>query len=113
MKKVFLILSVLAVAACDKCPDITGRWVQPVPGMENMTQGFELRPGGAAESINMATLVYKTWTRSDCGTLVMTGDSIGNGQTIEFTETYNISTPDKNTLVLTLENGYTQTYTRE
>lgn len=113
MKKICMLLSVVFMTACDKCPDIAGRWVQPVPGMEDITQGFELQKNGVATSINMETLVYKTWTQTDCNTIVMTGESIGNGQTITFTETYNISMPDKNTLVLGTTNGYSQTYTRE
>lgn len=113
MNKIILALPVILLTACDKCPDLTGRWHTPVNGMENMTQGFELHKNGVAESINMATLVYETWQQPDCDTLVMTGESIGNGQTIKFTETYNISRPDKNTMVLTRENGYSETYTRE
>lgn len=112
MKKIFILLSVVLMG-CEKCPDIAGRWVQPVPGMENVAQGFELKESGAAASINMATLVYKTWRRPDCDTIVMTGDSIGNGQTIEFSETYHISMPDNDTLVLTTDDGYGQTFTRE
>lgn len=112
MNRALLFISLMSLAACNQCPDITGRWHTPVNGMENMTQGFQLHPNGAAESINMATLVYKTWSRPDCDTLVMTGTSIGNGQTIEFTETYHVSMRDKNTMILTHENGYTQTYTR-
>lgn len=113
MKKAPLFILFATLAACDRCPDITGRWHAPVNGMENMTQGFQLDKNGIAESINMATLVYKTWSRRDCDTLAMTGESIGNGQIIEFTETYHISMPDKNTLILKTKNGYEQKYIRE
>lgn len=113
MKKTVLFILPILLAACDNCPNIQGRWIAPVDEMENITQGFQLHKNGTAESINMATLVYKTWARPDCDTLAMTGESIGNGQTITFTETYNISMPDKNTLILKTENGYSQTYKRE
>lgn len=113
MKKIFAFLSIALLTACDNCPDIEGRWIQPVPGMENITMGFELQKDGVVTSINMATLAYKTWHRPNCNTIVMTGDSIGNGQTINFTEKYTISMPNNDTLVLTTDNGYSQTYTRE
>ncbi len=113
MKNALLFTSFALLAACDRCPDITGQWHAPVNGMENITQGFELHKNGSAESINMATLVYEKWSQPDCNTLLMTGKSIGNGQTIDFTETYHISMPDKNTLVLETNSGYEQKYTRE
>jgi hypothetical protein len=40
---------------------LTGRWLQPVTGLEKEMQGFELRKDGAAKSINMYTLVYEKW----------------------------------------------------
>ena len=59
----------------------------------------------------MATLAYDTWRR-DGDTIIMTGRSIGNGQTIEFTETYTIEQLTPDTLVL--RNGdATFTYSRE
>lgn len=42
---------------------IEGAWVEPVPGMENMQQGFVLEPDGTASSINMATLQYESWKK--------------------------------------------------
>ena len=57
--------------------DIEGRWIQPVPGMDGMTQGFCIEKGGKASSINMATLQYETWEQ-DGNLLILTGKSIGN-----------------------------------
>lgn len=93
-------------AACAK-EKIEGTWVQPVPGMENMTQGFVLTGDGKASSVSMATLQYETWQR-DGDRLILTGKSIGNGQTIAFSDTLDIVelTADKLTLKrgdLTLE----------
>ena len=76
-----------------------------------MIQGFTLGANGVATSVNMATLQYDTW-RTDGNELIMTGRSIGNGQTIEFTETYTIEKLTDDTLVL--RNGdMTMTYTRQ
>lgn len=66
-------------------PALAGRWLQPVPGMPGAEQGFELLPDGSARSLSMASLVYERWS-SDGRTLVLTGKSIGNRQTIPFEE---------------------------
>ena len=79
MKKLLSVLFALFLIACAN-PDISGTWVQPVPNMPTMTQGFILNPDGTAESVNMATLQYDTWTLNG-NELTMTGRSIGNGQT--------------------------------
>lgn len=62
---------------------LVGEWVEPVPGMPRLEQGYSLKADGTASSIGMATLVAKRWTLSgDVFTLF--GDSIGNGITIPF-----------------------------
>lgn len=42
---------------------IEGKWTEPVPDMENQMQGIELKEGGKASSINMATLQYEKWEK--------------------------------------------------
>ncbi|MGN1256279.1 MAG: lipocalin family protein, partial [Bacteroidaceae bacterium] len=42
-------------------PQIEGTWLQPIPGMPEQVQGITLNEDGKAESVNMATLKYKTW----------------------------------------------------
>lgn len=79
--------------------DIEGRWIQPVPGMEGMTQGFCIEKGGKASSINMATLQYETWEQ-DGNLLILTGKSIGNKQTCGFSDTLLIKELTDNTLTL-------------
>ncbi|MFR4236551.1 MAG: lipocalin family protein [Alistipes onderdonkii] len=49
-------------------------------------QGIDLKKGGEASSINMATLQYETWVK-DGDRLILSGRSIGNGTTIPFTDT--------------------------
>lgn len=89
------------------CADtkIEGHWVQPIPGMAGQVQGIDLQEGGKASSINMSTLVYEAW-RKEGDRLILSGKSIGNGQTIEFVESYRIVdlTADK----LVLKNGETE-----
>ena len=112
MKKLVTTLSAAVLLAACGGPSLEGNWVQPVPGLEGQTQGMSLQVGGAASSLNMATLLYESWSISG-DTLTLTGTSVGNGQTIEFTQTYTFSMPDENTLILTGENGGTQSFTRQ
>lgn len=110
MKKLLSVLFALFLIACAN-PDISGTWVQPIPNMPTMTQGFILNPDGTAKSVNMATLQYDTWTLNG-NKLTITGRSIGNGQTIEFSETYILEKLSPDTLVL--RNGDMElTYTRQ
>lgn len=110
MKKLLTAICAIILAACNQS-DISGTWVQPVPNMPDMVQGFTLGENGVATSVNMATLQYDTW-QTDGNNLIMTGRSIGNGQTIEFSETYTIEKLTSDTLILS--NGDMElTYTRQ
>ena len=80
MKKFLSVLFALFLVACGRS-DISGTWIQPVPNMPHMVQGFTLGANGVATSVNMATLQYDTW-RTDGDSLIMTWRSIRNGQTI-------------------------------
>ena len=92
MKKKMLAATLLMglLAACGgNSASIVGSWVEPVPGLEGQVQGIKMEEGGVASSVNMATLVYESWKQE--GTkLILTGKSIGNGQTIEFVDTMDI-----------------------
>ena len=52
------VLGMVALTACNNA-SIEGSWVEPVPGMSGMQQGFVLDGDGSASSINMATLKYE------------------------------------------------------
>ena len=67
--------------------------------MEEQTQGFTLNEDGTAVSINMATLQYQEWSASG-DTLVLTGKSIGNGQTIDMADTLLIVSVSADSLVV-------------
>ena len=102
-------IAVLAVS-CASAPQaaIEGSWVEQVPDMPGIEQGFTLETGGKAASINMATLQYNRWERRD-DVLLLSGRSLGNGQTIDFTDTLQIKhlTPDSLIVVRgTMERTY-------
>lgn len=103
-------LSVLALSACSRA-NIEGSWVEPVPGMPEMEQGFILEGDGKARSINMATLQYEGWVR-DGDLLILSGKSIGNRQTIPFLDTLVIEKLTRDNLILKRK-GTTYHYTRE
>ncbi len=70
------VLGMVALTACNNA-SIEGSWVEPVPGMPGMQQGFVLDGDGSASSINMATLKYEAWKKVG-NRLLLSGTSIGN-----------------------------------
>lgn len=83
---VIMATKIVVVPARQENPDLLGCWVQPINGMPEQEQGFALEKDGIARSLNMATLKYETW-KQEGDNLILKGKSIGNGQTIEFTDT--------------------------
>ncbi len=80
-------------------PQLLGAWVENVPNMPNLKQGFVLEEDGTASSVNMATLQYSSWQQNG-NELILSGKSIGNHQTIDFTDRYKIQKLTEDTLVL-------------
>lgn len=102
MTKNILLCAAFALFGSGCCcgdKQLAGTWVQPVPGMPGQVQGVTLEEGGKASSVNMATLVYETWNKKG-DTLTLTGKSIGNGQTIDFTSEMTIENVNGDELVL-------------
>lgn len=62
-------------------------------------QGVNLEKGGKASSINMATLQYEKWEKKG-NMLILSGKSIGNHETISFTDTLTIEELTENKLTL-------------
>lgn len=91
--------------------EITGNWVEPVPGMPEQFQGMSLMEDGTAQSINMATLQYETWDKIG-NVIFLKGKSLGNGQTIEFTDTLVVASLTADTLKVT-RNGQVSAYARQ
>ena len=77
------VLGMVALTACNNA-SIEGSWVEPVPGMSGMQQGFVLDGDGSASSINM----------------LLSGTSIGNHQNISFTDTLTIEKLTQDSLTL-------------
>lgn len=78
--------------------ELVGLWVEPIPGMNNV-QGVALEEGGEVHSINMATLLYEHW-ECNGSELLLTGKSVGNHQTIAFTDTLKIEKVSADSLIL-------------
>ena len=89
-----LFLPLMLLAGCHE-PAVEGKWLQPVPGMAGAVQGVWLEDGGKASSINMSTLVYESWSRRGSELVLQ-----GNGQTIDFSEAYQIKKLTDRELVL-------------
>lgn len=94
-----VMLNIAALTACNNNVGIEGDWTEPVPGMENMIQGFSLKANGKASSINMATLQYEKWEQKD-NLLILSATSMGNHQTLSFTDTLKIEKLTKDSLIL-------------
>lgn len=104
MKNLFLIgiyafTVVCGLSSCQNEADLTGTWLEPVPGMESMQQGITLEKDGKATSVNMATLQYQSW-KQEGQKLLLQGTSIGNGISFEFTDTMSIEKITEDSLIL-------------
>lgn len=78
---------------------IQGTWTEPNPIKPDEAQGFILNQDGTARSVGMATLLYESWNLDD-NELTMNYKSIGNGQTLEGTDTLTIVKINADSLVL-------------
>lgn len=91
--------------------DLTGCWIEVLPKDMPYVQGMCLNDDGTAESVGMATLKYSRW-KTDGKCLILDGESIGNGQTISFSDTLRIV--DLRNDTLTVERGVgTVSYVRK
>lgn len=82
--------SVSPVPPADKnliAASIQGQWIE-ADNIEYI-QGFSLEENGLAREIGTRTLTYSAWNLSG-NQLMLTGKSIGNGQTIDFIDTLEI-----------------------
>lgn len=82
---------------------LIGSWVQPIPGMPDQIQGIDIHENGEASSINMATLVFESWSSPESDPdhqLILCGQSIGNGITTSFCDTVKIEKLTQDSLVL-------------
>lgn len=103
-----------AKECCGACKQvgIEGKWIQPIAGQEGQFEGVELKANGIAESVNMATLQFEKWSQ-DSTTLTLSGKSIGNGLTSDFSDVYTMVQPDNNSLTLLKDGSVVWSLTRE
>lgn len=95
----------------DKKKILIGSWIEPNPINENEVQGVKINSDGTAESINMASLLYKKWWIEN-NKFILVAQSIGNGSSSIDTTRYDII--KVNEKELELKNGeYTTKYKKE
>ena len=100
------------IAADPTYAEAVGRWTMPDPINPEGVMGIEILVAGAARSINMATLVYSSWElQGEADKILLKGESVGNGQTIDFTETGVIAKDAEGKYTLTIE-GTGTVYTK-
>lgn len=113
MKSVVL-LSVLLMSACTAMDKTVfyGKWIEVMPKSTWCVQGLCLKEDGRAESIGMRTLKYDSWALED-EKLILNGNSIGNVQTLAFSDTLDIVSLCEDTLVLGKGGQYRIEYVRQ
>lgn len=93
--------------------DLMGDWYEVMPVNSQIIQGIRLEEGGKASSIGMKTLQYDKWNLLPEDRLVLSGRSVGNGQTIQFEDTMDIVKHTVDTLVLGKHGTYQRVYCRD
>ncbi len=115
MKKIYL-LSVLIflIFACENNQNnlFIGDWIEDMPANKHFVQGISLNADGSASSIGMATLKYEKWNLSG-DKITFSGKSIGNGQTIDFSDTFKIIEITPHTMKLEKNEKYQIKYQRK
>ncbi len=87
-----------------------GTWAEQIPNSDDELI-FKLNSDGTAESVNMATLLYKKW-KLDGDKIIFTVESIGNHTSSTDDYAYKIESIDKKEMILTL-NGNKFVYKRK
>ena len=75
-----------------------GNWIEVMPVNRQYVMGISFLADGKAQSIGSATLQYESWeVLGENDSLVLKGKSIGNGQTIDFSDTLEVveATPER------------------
>lgn len=89
-----------------------GNWIEAMDDSVQYVQGMCLWPDGKAESIGMATLLYEKWRLVDtCGgrKIILDGKSVGNGLTLDFSDTMDVVSVSEDSLVLERRGYYGET----
>ena len=113
-KNLFAAGSLLLLVSCAgsaSYENLPGHWIESMPANPQIVQGIRLDADGGAASIGMHTLRYVGWERHG-DRLVLRGRSIGNGQTLDFSDTLEIIRLDADTMSLGKEGRYRVDYAR-
>lgn len=114
MKKMVIVGLGVIVASCSarySDESFVGNWIEVMPANPQIAQGITIEADGNARSIGMQTLKYEGW-KYDGKNLILTGKSIGNGQTIAFTDTLEVVRLDQDTMSLGKHGMYRIDYFR-
>lgn len=100
-----LFLLLLSLCACSgkSGKNMNGIWIEQMPQSINYLQGFNLKDNGIAESVGTKTLLYNKWEVKE-DKLILSGESVGNGQSILFSDTMIIVKYCADTLVVKRKN---------
>jgi len=106
-----LSVTLILISGCNTSKNgLIGSWIQQVPGQTDRVQGIRIEAVGKASSINMQTLQYETWEQQG-SRIILQGKSIGNGQTLSFSDTLEIEKLTADTMILRKRN-FRRTYNR-
>lgn len=85
----------IKVATDPTYANAVGRWTMVDPINPEGKIGIDIMVQGAASSMNMATQQYKTWElKGPENEIVLYGQSMGNGQTIDFIQNAKLQEKD-------------------
>jgi hypothetical protein len=102
MKKFSIIAFTIFMMSCgneESNKKFEGNWIEVMPVSLDVVEGVTLGAEGKANSIGMATLQYEKW-KSEDDKLILWGKSIGNGQTIDFSDTLTVISITADSLIL-------------
>lgn len=112
-KEITAVCAAYLLASCATTVDnsqLIGNWIEIIPSAPELVQGIALTDDGSASSIGMATLKYQRWQSANNSRLILWGESIGNGQTIDFSDTLKIIRVTTDSLFLESTGGYRSRY---
>lgn len=115
-KEIIILLAGVLIMSCKhrSTTNVAGSYLAPIPGMEAFSEGVKLNADGSASSINTATLQYSKWTPLSSGKnelVILTGESIGNRQTIPVSDTFTVVKEADGTTALQSTGGRKLTFT--
>lgn len=108
-----ILLMFIPFVACNSNKEqFVGSWIEVMPMGVDFKQGVTLNEDGSASSINMSTMLYRSW-KIDGDMLILNGKSIGNGVAFDFSDTLKIIRVTPDSLILNMHSGYQLKYVRQ